>query len=243
MKFSKISSVFVWVLALLAICIAGVMAFYRDAMVAPPPFVPLLAFVFAALLAALLAVALSPIFGRLRNIGRVKMLRWISSGALVPLLTIFFSIAAMSESRAAGTNVYQPGQAPRVYSFGGFPSFVSTNATTNVTCGGVPVEPGRGIGIFSALRTAGTENTIEIVSFEVSTNPPGSTVTNWFRPLVPITATFTNNGVATTNNGYALIPPSSVDNVAQIRPFSFRSVAGTNWLTNLTFAAGSTIVP
>lgn len=129
----------------------------------------------------------------------------------------------------------------RYQTFGGTPSLIASNMTTNVTCGGVPMFRDRGISIISIHRTVTNEATALTVSFECSTNRPGDSSTNWFRPRAPLTAVFTNHSGTVTQYQFISIPPSSVDNFTMIRPFSFQNAATTNNWTNLLF--GATTIP
>lgn len=124
-------------------------------------------------------------------------------------------------------------------SFGGFPSLVASNMTTNVTCGGIPVYRDRGVSILCIQKTVTNEATALVVSFECSTNRPNDTVTNWFRPRIPLTATFTNHSGIISNWQFVYIPPSSFDNFNMIRPWAFQNTATTNGWTNILFGATS----
>jgi hypothetical protein len=121
--------------------------------------------------------------------------------------------------------------------FGGAPTFVASNMTTNVTCGAAVLFRERPLTVVSAARTVTAAAAAQIVSWEFSTNRPNDTVTNWFRPPVPVTTTFTNNSVTTTNQQVVIIPASNFDNMVQARPWSFQNTGATNGWTNLLFSA------
>ena len=157
------------------------------------------------------------------------------------ILLIAALLALVLVSPPASAQVV-PGAKPVMSAFGGAPTFVASNMTTNVTCGAVVLQRGQGLALWTAHKTVTNQATTLVVSFELSTNAAGSTVTNWFRPTAPLTVTFTNHSGIATNYGYALIPPTSVDQAAQIRPWAFQNTATTNGWSNFTFAA-SVIVP
>lgn len=148
---------------------------------------------------------------------------------------LLLAISAACLTASAQTPV-----APKFISFGGTPSFVASNMTTNVTCGGIPLYRERGIALVSVNKTVTNQATTIVVSFELSTNKASDTVTNWFRPVPPITATLTNNSGITTNSQVVIMAGSNWDNMAQIRPFSFQNTATTNGWTNIIFGAAIT---
>lgn len=130
---------------------------------------------------------------------------------------------------------------PKYLSFGGTPSFVASNMTTNVTCGGIPLYRERGLALINYNKTVTNQPTTEVVSFELTTNKPNDTVTNWVRPVPPLTATFTNHSGILTNPQVVILAASNFDNMAQIRPWSFQNTASTNGWTNILF--GAAIIP
>lgn len=157
---------------------------------------------------------------------------------LLKLCALAAAVAAVSfgtfEARA------QTPVPPKFVSFGGTPSFVASNMTTNVTCGGIPLYRERGLALINVCKTVTNQPTTQVVSFELSTNKPNDTVTNWFRPVPPVTATFTNNSGITTNAEVVILAASNFDNMAQIRPWSFQNTASTNGWTNVLFGAAIT---
>ena len=152
----------------------------------------------------------------------------------------FIAIAFVLALVTAGLVAQQP--APTRYqSFGGFPTLVASNMTTNVTCGGVPFFRDRGIAIISVHKTVTNEATAMTLSFEFSTNRPGDSATNWFRPRIPVTVVFTNHSGILTNSQVVTIAPSTIDNMTMIRPFSWANAATTNNWTNVL--VGATTIP
>ena len=147
--------------------------------VSPPVPITLLAVLFLALAGVLLAVALSPVFGRLRSLRHTRLLRWIRPGALVPLLLLFLAFGIATPQAEA--------QLVRMRAWTNLPSVVTANGFSNVNANPYTLQFGRGVGVAFRFATTNATGCTNLVAL-LDTSHDG---TNWTTgsPTPPLTLT------------------------------------------------------
>lgn len=125
----------------------------------------------------------------------------------------------------------------------GPPTFVASNMTTNVTTSPFLLFRERPVSFAWVGRSVTNEATRLTGFLEFSTNRPGETSTNWFRPIPPVSVVLgTNHSAITTQQlGSVVAAASLLDGFVQGRFWSFVNSSTTNGLTNA--ALSSVIVP
>lgn len=125
----------------------------------------------------------------------------------------------------------------------GPPTFVASNMTTNVTTSPFLLFRERPVSFATVGRSVTNEATRITGFLEFSTNRPGETSTNWFRPIPPVSIVLATNhsGITTQQLGSVVAASSLLDGFVQARFWSFVNSSTTNGWTNS--ALSSVIVP
>jgi hypothetical protein len=168
------NSVLFGIVALLGFSLAGLASWWHRLDLAAPPAVhALLATLVMALMLVLLGVALWPVVGRLRNLRSKKLFHWICPGALVPLLLVFFAIAATPRAEAQA----------KYREWTSFPTNIGPMSVSNLNNNAFTLLMNRGVGVsiqFTATNAAGNGATTNL-TIHFDTSPDG---TNWTRGQV-----------------------------------------------------------
>lgn len=118
---------------------------------------------------------------------------------------------------------------------------IVSNMTTNTTSSPFVLFRERPSVITLSAATSGADGLAPLAFLEYTTNRPGDSSTNWFRPVPPTALRFTNNSSLSTQRVAVVVPASSYDGFTMARIFSWQNPSATNNWTN--FTAVSSVIP
>lgn len=108
------------------------------------------------------------------------------------------------------------------------PAVVAANTTSNVTSTAVSLRQGKGLSFIPRFKATGASISNAVFRFQVSADG-GTTYTT----TTPLSYTAVQTGT-TEVVGYALFPPTTVNNCTHIKLVSIQTDHGTQALTNMS---------